>query len=105
MAYIDANFFEELSLASLSERFGVESSYYSRIFRQETGKNLMLYIAEKRVCKAKEYMQDATINLAEVAFMVGYDDYTYFNRVFRKMTGISPRDYRNSVTESRAYEK
>lgn len=65
----------------------------------------MLYIAEKRVCKAKEYMQDATINLAEVAFMVGYDDYTYFNRVFRKMTGISPRDYRNSVTESRAYEK
>lgn len=105
VAYIDANFFEELSLASLSERFGVESSYYSRIFRQETGKNLMLYIAEKRVCKAKEYMQDATINLAEVAFMVGYDDYTYFNRVFRKMTGISPRDYRNSVTESRAYEK
>ncbi len=99
VAYIDANFFEELSLASLSERFGVESSYYSRIFRQETGKNLMLYIALRRIQKAKEYMQDTSINLAEVAFMVGYDDYTYFNRVFRKMTGISPRDYRNSVTE------
>lgn len=97
VAYIDARFFDELSLASVSEHFGVESSYYSRIFRQETGKNLMLYIAMKRVEKAKEYMQDPTINLAEVAFMVGYDDYSYFNRVFRKMEGISPRDYRNSL--------
>jgi len=99
--YIDERFFEELSLASLAERFGVESSYYSRIFRQETGKNLMLYIAEKRIEKAKEYMKDDSVNLAEVAFMVGYDDYNYFNRVFKKMTGQSPRDYRNANVGTR----
>lgn len=99
VAYIDSRFYEELSLASLSGRFGVESSYYSRIFRQETGKNLMLYIAEKRMEKAKEYMRDFEINLTEVAFMVGYDDYTYFNRVFRKMEGMSPREYRKSIAE------
>lgn len=93
--YIDANYFEELTLVSLSGKFGVESSYFSKMFRQETGDNLMLYIAKTRMEKAKDYMKDETINLTEIAFMVGYDDYTYFSRVFRKMTGKSPRDYRS----------
>lgn len=92
--YIDKNYFEELTLVSLSEKYNVESSYFSRIFKQETGKNLMLYIAERRVQKAKEYMEDKNINLTEIAFLTGYDDYTYFSRVFKKITGKSPRDYR-----------
>jgi YesN/AraC family two-component response regulator len=95
--YINSNFFEELTLVSLANKFNVESSYFSRMFRQETGSNLMLYIAQKRIDKAKEYMLDSKINLTEIAFMIGYDDYTYFNRVFRKMTGVSPRDYRNEL--------
>lgn len=93
--YIDANYFEELTLMSLSEKYNVESSYFSRMFKQETGKNLMLYITEKRIEKAKEYMEHNSINLTEIAFMTGYDDYTYFSRVFKKMTGKSPREYRS----------
>lgn len=97
--YIDENYFEELTLMSLSEKYNVESSYFSRIFKQETGKNLMLYIAERRMEKAKEYMADENINLTEIAFLTGYDDYTYFSRVFKKMTGKSPRDYRIECRE------
>ena len=93
--YIDHNYFEELTLVSLSDRYNMESSYFSRMFKQETGKNLMLYIAEKRIEKAKEYMEDDNINLTEIAFLIGYDDYTYFSRVFKKITGQSPRAYRN----------
>lgn len=93
--YIDKNYFEELTLSMLAERFCVESSYFSRMFKQETGKNLMLYIAEKRVIQAKELMKNHDISLTEIAFMTGYDDYTYFNKVFKKMTGKSPRDYRS----------
>lgn len=95
--YIDENFFEELTLLSLSQKYSVESSYFSKMFRQETGDNLMLYIAKKRIDKSKEYMADSKINLTEIAFMVGYDDYTYFNRVFRKITGISPSEFRNEL--------
>jgi len=95
--FIDMYFFEELTLMSLSNKFNVESSYFSRIFRQETGENLTIYLARKRMDKAKEYMKDPKINLTEIAFMTGYDDYTYFNRVFRKITGISPREYRNEL--------
>jgi YesN/AraC family two-component response regulator len=92
---IDRNYFEEMTLASLAEKYNVESSYFSRMFKQEMGKNLMLYIAEKRIEKAREYMKDPNINLTEIAFLIGYDDYTYFSRVFKKITGKSPREYRS----------
>lgn len=96
-SYIDEHYYEELTLASLAEQFHVESSYFSRLFRQETGQNVMLYIAEKRIQKAKEYMQDEKRSLTEIAFLVGYDDYTYFNRVFRKIAGVNPREYRGGM--------
>ena len=94
-AYIDQHYFEDLSLSYLAKKFGVESSYFSRTFRQEMGENLMLYIAGKRMEKAGELISSSDVSLTEIAFMVGYDDYAYFNRVFRKNYGKSPREYRN----------
>lgn len=100
VAYINENYFEELTLSGLAEKYAVESSYFSRLFKQETGENLMLYIAGKRMEKAKELMQREDINIAEVAFMVGYDDYTYFSKVFKKHTGVSPREYKNRLFQN-----
>lgn len=97
--FIDEHYFEEVSLSSLSRQFNVESSYFSKMFRQETGENPMVYITRLRMEKAMEYMKNKEMNLTEIAFMVGYDDYTYFSRVFRKVEGKSPRDYRNSLSE------
>lgn len=94
-AYIDEYYFEDMTLSSLAKQFHVESSYFSRLFRQETGENVMLYIARTRIERAKEYIKEGQKSLTEIAFLTGYDDYTYFNRVFRKMTGMSPRDYRS----------
>ena len=97
--YIDAHYYEELSLVSLAADFHVESSYLSKVFRQEIGETLILYITRKRMEKAKNYMRNSETNLTEIAFMVGYDDYTYFSRVFKKNTGVSPREYRNRCLE------
>ena len=97
--WIDRHYSEELSLTSLAERYHVESSYFSRIFRQETGESPILYITRKRMEKAMEYAGDSGISLTEIAFMVGYDDYTYFSRVFKKSTGMSPREYRSRQKE------
>lgn len=97
VAYVEEHYYENLSLSVLAKQFHVESSYFSRMFRKETGDNLMLFICKKRMEKAVEYMRESERNLTEIAFMVGYDDYTYFNKVFRKMTGVSPREYRNSI--------
>lgn len=93
--WIDEHYFEEISLSSLADRYYVDNTYLSKVFRQEMGENLIIYITKKRIEKAKEYMHQSEINLTEIAFMVGYDDYTYFSRVFRKNVGVSPRDYRS----------
>lgn len=99
VSWIDEHYFEEMSLISLAEKYHVESSYFSKMFRQETGENLILYITQRRIEKAKEYIEQDDRSLAEIAFLVGYDDYTYFSRVFKKNTGFSPREYRSRKKE------
>lgn len=101
VAYIDENFFEELTLDFFAKKYNVESSYFSRIFRQEIGENFVLYLTKKRLEKAKEYIRTDEVSLTEIAFMAGYADYTYFNRVFKKNEGISPREYRNNCREGK----
>lgn len=98
-AYIDEYYFEPLTLSGLAEKYHVDNSYFSRIFRKEMGENLIHYLTRTRIEKAKEHIRKGDTNLAEVAFMVGYDDYTYFNKVFRKVTGVSPREYRQKLGE------
>lgn len=98
--YIFENYFQDLSLTSLSKQFLVDRSYLSKAFKHETGENLMLYIAKMRIDKAKELIADGSATLTEISSLVGYDDYAYFNRVFRKITGKSPRDYKNMICEN-----
>ena len=74
----------------------MESSYFSRIFRQEMGENPIFYITRKRIEKARSLIAHTEINLTEIAFRVGYNEYSYFNRVFKKHIGMSPREYRNA---------
>lgn len=91
--YIDENYFESMSLGALAQKFHVEQSYLSRLFKREAGENLIHYINLKRIEKAKEYIIEQNRHLSEISFLVGYDDYTYFSRVFRKITGKSPSEY------------
>lgn len=95
--YIDGNYFEDLSLTMLSNRFLAESSYLSKAFKAAAGDNLMLYIAKKRVERAKEYLKQDRLSITEISRLVGYGDYAYFSRVFRKVTGVSPREYKEGA--------
>jgi AraC-like DNA-binding protein len=102
-AYIDEKYFRDLSLTSLAGLFRVDRSYLSRAFKQVTGLNVMLAIAKKRIEKAKEYIRTGDpssghdLTLGDISFLVGYQEYAYFNRVFRKITGVSPREYKITI--------
>lgn len=86
---------ENLTLAALAQGFRVDPSYLSKAFKQVTGSNLMAALTHRRIEKAQEFIRDRDLSLTDVAALVGYDDYAYFNRVFHKVTGTSPTDYRN----------
>ncbi len=95
--YISNHYMEHLSLAGLSEQFYVDPSYLSRRFSQKFGETITAYITRCRMDRAKELMADENNKLEVISFEVGYDDYNYFSRVFRRFEGISPSEYRKSI--------
>ncbi len=92
--YIDGHYDEALSLSTLAQHFHVDDSYLSRMFKQQVGCNLMLYLASTRIEQAKKLLMQKELSITDIAQMVGYDDYAYFSRVFKRMEGKSPRAYR-----------
>lgn len=91
--YVEENYTDNISLSNIAEKFFVTPSYLSRSFKKAEGVNLISYITGKRIRKAKEYIEQGDLKLSEIAFLVGYDDYTYFNKVFKRYTQYSPKDY------------
>jgi len=101
-AYIQQNYTRSFSLIELSESIGVSKSYLSRIFKTDTGISLWDYLNRFRIQKAKELLLLTDESITEVAADVGYEDVSYFSRVFRKIAGCSPRAYRQQSLTSPA---
>jgi AraC-like DNA-binding protein len=72
---------------------GVSVSYLSRTFRRVTGETFEHYVMRKRVELAQRFLLEPSNNIAAVADRCGFSDASYFARVFRKITGCSPREY------------
>lgn len=96
--FIEEHYYEELSLKTLAEMYHMDAGYLSKLFKRECGCNLIHHITVRRMEKAKEMIQTDEKPLTEIAFAVGYDDYNYFNKVFRKTENMSPREYRTKIT-------
>ncbi|GIP16415.1 DNA-binding response regulator [Paenibacillus montaniterrae] len=87
---------EDLSLVRLSEQVYLNPSYLSRIFKQETKKNLTEFIDAARLQKAKELLVNENIKINEISRQVGYETATSFTRFFKNYTGYSPQEFRDS---------
>ncbi len=92
--YIELHYMEDLSLESLSDRFHFNASYFSRYFQIHTGRNFCDYITGLRLDKAKELLRNSPEKLNTIALLSGYKNIRYFSRVFKKITGMTPYDYR-----------
>ena len=69
-------------------------AYFCKIFKQCFDKNFTTYLSEFRVEKAKQLLADVTINVKEISDKVGYRDSNYFAKVFKRIVGITPSEYR-----------
>ena len=95
--YIERSYHENITLTALAEEYHMDASYLSRIFSQKYGETIIAFLTRIRMEKAAELMKDQDKKLETISFLVGYDDYNYFSRVFRKKMGSSPREYRNNL--------
>ena len=92
--YIDKNIEKKISLKMLSKTVNMNESYLSRIFKNETGKNITYFINERKMNKALELLSDKSIMIKEASLMVGIDDQFYFNKLFKKFYGINPSEFK-----------
>jgi two-component system response regulator YesN len=91
--YIEANFGEPLTLDEAAAAAAMSRYHFSRCFRRHTGLTFKGYINRLRIAEAKRLMQAEGLNVSEAAFRVGYNDLSYFSRVFKKEEGIIPSTY------------
>jgi two-component system response regulator YesN len=90
-----------LSLKSISKHINMSACYFSVIFKKEAGITYINYLTSIRVEKAKDLLLNSDLKVYEVAYEVGYDNPTYFSTLFKKLTGISPFDYKKQILTPR----
>lgn len=95
-AYIKENLAEKLTLEDAAEHVSLSKSYFCRILKDELGYTFTEYVNHLRVERAKRYLRDSTMSIADIAYAVGFDDQSYFTRIFKKLTNVSPGQYRKS---------
>jgi two-component system response regulator YesN len=95
--YIKSNYNKDITLEKISDKFNLSPYYYSRIFKEFTGKNYSEYITYIRIENAKRMLQENLLSVKEIGFKIGYNDPNYFSRVFKKVLGISPTEYKSKL--------
>lgn len=92
--YIERNYMENLSLEDLGTHLGFNPTYFSSLFKKETGTSFVEYLIKVRMEKAKDLLKDPDLKVQDVCLMVGYNDVRYFRKLFIQNTGLSPNEYR-----------
>ena len=97
LKYIHSNLDKDISLESVATHVGLSSDYFSRSFKKDVGLNFCVYMQKCRVEMAAVLLRDTELKIYEISSQVGFNNVEYFNRVFLKLKGMSPKEYRNQM--------
>lgn len=86
-----------LSVSSISRYLHMSASHVCTLFKKETGETINGYLTEYRLERAKKYLDESLLSIADVGAKIGYKDNSYFGRIFRKHVGMTPLEYRNRI--------
>ncbi|MDF2635941.1 MAG: two component transcriptional regulator, AraC family [Pelosinus sp.] len=99
--YIVKNYHKNISLEEVAQTVHLSPFYFSRLFKQEKGYNFVDFLTKVRIEKAKKMLQNPDFTAVRIAAEVGYQDASYFSRVFRQAMGMTPNQYRNEIRNSK----
>jgi transcriptional regulator GlxA family with amidase domain len=103
-AFIEDNFYEKISVESLSQKFAVGRRNFDRRFIKATGNTPIEYLQRVKIESAKKALETTRKTINEVMYEVGYSDVKAFREVFRKITGMSPLEYKNKYNKETVSE-
>ena len=92
--YIHMNYEKEITLGELSSLINYSSSYFSSLFKSVTSKSYIEYLNHYRIKKSMELLKNTDMRVIDVAARVGFENVSNFNRMFKKLIGMSPTDYK-----------
>lgn len=92
--YIQSHYHREITLQEISDQFFLSREYISRRFKQEFGENIVEFLSRIRIESAKALLTNHKLKIAEISQAVGYQDEKYFSKVFKKLVGVSPLEFR-----------
>lgn len=95
--YIQKHYMEDCSMQDIAKYMNYSEAYFCKIFKQHFGQNFTSYLTEYRIEEAKKLLCQPNINVKEIGEQVGYADSNYFAKVFRRMVGCSPSEYRSQL--------
>ncbi|WP_163101967.1 response regulator transcription factor [Peribacillus alkalitolerans] len=93
--YLKLHYQQDINLQDIADRFFLNKEYISRKFKQAFNETLTDYLTNIRIEKAKELLQNPNLKIYEIAYQIGYQNEKYFSKVFKKLMGITPNEYRN----------
>lgn len=97
--YIEKNFQKNLSIPFLSKKLSMSERNYNRRFKEATSETAINYIQKLRVEKAKKLLESRRISFDEISYKVGYENTSYFRKLFKKTTGLSPNEYKKKFSK------
>lgn len=92
--YILNNFSEKITLEDAAKKAFLSPTYFSRLFKEETGVSFTNYLNRVRIEQSKQYLSDTSLSIAEISAAVGFEDQSYFTKVFKRFESVSPNKYR-----------
>ena len=104
VAYVESHCMEKLSCALVAKEFSYHSNSLNRIIQEELGCSLHEVITHARINAAIQLLLETDMSIADIAYRVSFYDHAHFAKVFRKATGFSPSDYRQTHRFSREKE-
>ena len=97
IAYFNEHYSESISIEEYAQKIHVSTSWFIRNFKLYAGSTHMHIILQKLICNAEALLLNTEYNINEIAQIVGYDNALYFSRIFKKIKGISPSEYRKNI--------
>ena len=95
--YIQARSMKKLTLDQIADDTGISKSYMCALFKKETGKNIGEYIQEEKIRTAKDLLQFSEYSIMDISDYLSFSSQCYFQNVFKKVTGMTPKQYRTKV--------
>ena len=93
--YIKTNLKEKLTLTDIAKQVGYSACHCDTIFKKKTGNSIINYLIEERIDEAKRLIEEGSTPLKIISDNIGFLDYNYFSRIFKKITGKTPTEYKS----------